>query len=129
MIRIFRLNFEVVSGCISDYILKFAWGDSIYILVYAKFKTFVIFFSDLTSPEGRILLFKSVPAVLFVFVLIFLSYCISIVFHLTPITPRESKNESNDVLMTQERTGEADVAVSADSDAVTVSLRGVVSFC
>ena len=30
--------------------------------------------------------------------------------------------------MTQERTGEADVAVSADSDAVTVSLRGVVSF-
>ena len=107
-------------------VLKFAWGDSIYLLVYAKFKTFVIFFSDLTSPEGRILLFKSVPAVLFVFVLIFLSYCISIVFHLTPITPRESKNES--VLMTQERTGEADVAVLAESDAVTVSLISVMSF-
>ena len=60
-------------------VLKFAWGDLIYLLVYAKFKTFVIFFSDLTSPERRILLFKSVPAALFVFVLIFLSYCISIV--------------------------------------------------
>ena len=118
----------MVFGCINDYSFEICMGGFNLSISLCKIKNFchIFLWFDKSWKENSFIqkCTGSFVCICPYISIILYKFCISS----SSNHPKESKDENNDVLMTQERTGEADVAVSADSDAVTVSLRGVVSF-